>query len=322
MKKIFLLICSLVAFTATAQTYPAKPIRFIVPSPPGGGTDTLARLVASKLGADGQWQFFVDNRPGAGGNLGMDAAAKSAPDGYTLVMGESANLLINPALYAKMPFDPAKDLAPVALVGTVPLVLVVSPDKGAGPGQGIDSVGALVAAAKAKKLAFASSGSGTVGHLTAESWKLAAGVDLLHVPYKGAGPAITDVMGGQVDLHFGSLPAVASHVRSGKLRALAVTTPRRIAQLPDVPTLAEAGFKGFDARVVYGVLAPAGTSKEVLAKLNQEINRALQSADLQASLDKAGVEAHPATPEEFGAFLARERPKWARAVKESGARVD
>jgi tripartite-type tricarboxylate transporter receptor subunit TctC len=316
MRKIFLLICSLAAFTVTAQTYPSKPIRFIVPSPPGGGTDTLTRLVANRLGADGQWQFFVDNRPGAGGNLGMDAAAKAAPDGYTIVMGESANLLINPALYAKMPFDPAKDLAPIALVGTVPLVLVVAPDKG------IDSAGALVAAAKTKKLAFASSGSGTVGHLTAESWKQAAGIDLLHVPYKGAGPAVTDVMGGQVDLHFGSLPAVVSHVKGGRLRALAVTTPKRIAQLPDVPTLGEAGYKDFDARVVYGVLAPAGTPREVVAKLNQDINRALKSADLQASLDKAGLEASPGTADEFGAFLAKERPKWARAVKQSGARVD
>lgn len=314
------LLAALAAATAlpcAAQSaYPAKPIRLIVPSPPGGGTDTLARLVATKLGESLQWQLVADNRPGAGGNLGMDAAAKSTPDGYTIAMGESANLAINPSLYAKMPFDPAKDLVPVVLVGTVPLVMVVA------PGRGLDSTAAIIAAAKARPLSFASSGNGTVGHMVGEMWKRAAGIELLHVPYKGAGPVMTDLMGGQVDLHFASFPAAASLIKGGKLLPLAVTTAQRTALLPEVPTLAELGFKDFDYRVFYGVVAPASTPGPVVARLNAEINRILQMSETRASLNTSGVEGRGGTPEQFAAFLDAQREQWARVVKVSGAKVD
>jgi tripartite-type tricarboxylate transporter receptor subunit TctC len=299
-----------------AAAWPDRPIRFIVPSPPGGGTDTLTRLVANALTQARQWQFVVDNRAGAGGNIGMDVAAKSVPDGYTIVMGESANTAINPSLYSKMPFDAAKDVVPVALVGTVPLVLVVA------PGRSLDSPAAIVAAAKSRSLTFASSGNGTVGHLVGEIWKRDASIELLHVPYKGGGPVMTDLIGGQVDLHFASIPAAAALVKAGKIKPLAVTTMQRSSVLPDVPTLAEVGFPGFDYRVLYGVLAPTGTPADVVTRLNAEINRVLQAPDVRASLAQNGVEPGSGTATEFGAFLDRERTKWARVVKASGARVD
>ncbi|HVO89810.1 MAG TPA: tripartite tricarboxylate transporter substrate binding protein [Casimicrobiaceae bacterium] len=301
---------------AHAQAYPAKPIRFVVPSPPGGGTDSLTRLLAHKLSELLRWEIVVDNRPGAGGNLGMDIAAKAAPDGYTIVMGESANLAINPYLYRKLPFDPARDVTPVALVGTVPLVLVVAADRP------FDSLASLLAAAKKKQLVFASSGNGTVGHLVGETWKRAAGVDLLHVPYKGAGPVMTDLLGGQVDMHFASLPAALSLIKSGRLRALAVTSAQRVPLLPDVPTLIESGFPDFDYHVFYGVLAPAGTPPAIVTRLNAEIDRALQASDVQAGLAQRGVDPRPGTADQFASFLTTERAKWERAVKVSGATVD
>jgi tripartite-type tricarboxylate transporter receptor subunit TctC len=301
---------------AHAQACPQKPIRFIVPSPPGGGTDTLSRLVASKLAETLQWQLVIDNRPGAGGNLGMDAAAKSTPDGYTIVMGESSNLTINPALFESLPFNPAKDLTPITLVGTVPLVLVVP------SGQPIDSLASLIATAKQKPLAFASSGNGTVGHLVGEIWKRTAGLDLLHVPYKGAGPVMTDLLGGRVDLHFASLPAAASLIKSGKLRALAVTSAQRTESLPEVPTFVESGYRDFVYHVLYGVLVPARTPPTIVGRLNAEINRVLQAPDVRASLANNGVEVRGGTSEQFGSFLEAERTTWARAVKDSGAKVD
>lgn len=301
---------------AGAAAWPDRPIRFIVPSPPGGGTDTLTRLIANSITQARQWQFVVENRVGAGGNIGMEVAAKAVPDGYTIVMGESANTAINPSLYAKMPFDPARDLAPIALVGTVPLVLVVA------AGSSLDSPAAIVAAAKTRSLTFASSGNGTVGHLVGEIWKRDAGIELLHVPYKGAAPVMTDLVGGQVDLHFASIPAAAALVKAGKLKALAVTTAQRSSVLPDVPTLAEVGYPGFDYRVLYGVLAPAGTPADVVSRVNAEINRALQTPEVRASLAQNGVEPGGGTAAAFATFLERERTKWARVVKASGARVD
>lgn len=317
-------VCALLAVLALgacpaltqAQAYPEKPIRFVVPSPPGGGTDALSRLLANKLGELLQWQMVIDNRAGAGGNLGLDSAAKAAPDGYTVVMGESSNLTINPYLYRKLPLDPVKDVAPVALVGTVPLVLVVSSSRP------WDSLASLIAASKKQQLVFASSGNGTVGHLVGQTWQRAVGSDLLHVPYKGAGPVMTDLMGGQVDMHFASLPAALPLIRSGKLRALAVTSLRRVPSLPEVPTLSESGFPDFDYSVFYGVLVPTGTPKIIVTRLNAEINRAVQTADMRASLAERGVDIRAGTPEQFGAFLASERSKWARAVKASGATID
>ncbi len=315
-----LLLMALTAGTgsvdAVAQTYPAKAIRFIVPSPPGGGTDGLTRLLANKLTESLRWEIVLDNRPGAGGNIGMDLAAKAEPDGYTIVMGESSNLTINPALYKSMPFDPAKDVVPVVLVGTVPLVLVVAST------QPFDSLQSLITAAKSRQLAFASSGNGTVGHLVGEMWKRAAGVDVLHVPYKGAGPVMTDLLGGRVDLHFASLPAAAALVKGGKLRALAVTSAKRLPSMPDVPTLIESGYPGFDYHVLYGVMAPARTPAPMIAQLNAEFNRAMQAPDIRASFAERGVDIGGGTPDQFGAFLDAERAKWSRAVRASGATVD
>jgi tripartite-type tricarboxylate transporter receptor subunit TctC len=301
---------------ARAQTWPDKPVRFIVPSPPGGGTDSLTRLLANKLGETLKWQMVVDNRPGAGGNLGLDIAAKAAPDGYTLVMGESSNLAINPFLYKKLPFDPTKDVAPVALVGTVPLVLVVSAN------APFDSLKALVDASKKKQLTFASSGNGTVGHLVGEMWKRAVGSDMVHVPYKGAGPVMIDLVGGQVDLHFASLPAALPLIESGKLRALATTSAERLASLPKVPTLVEAGYPGFDYYVFYGVLTPAGTPDAIITRLNSEIDHAIEAPDMRKSLAERGVDVRAGTPLQFDAFLKSERAKWEHAVKDSGATVD
>jgi len=310
--------CVTAAFpvAASAQAYPDRPIRLVVPSPPGGGTDGISRLVASAVGDAEGWTIVVDNKPGAGGNIGMDATAKAPPDGYTIAMGESANLAINPYLYRSLPFDPAKDVVPVALAGTVPLVLVVAST------SPIDSVAALVAAAKQRKLTFASSGNGTVGHLVGESFKHAAGIDYLHVPYKGAGPVMTDLLGGQVDLHFASLPAALTLVKSGKLRALAVTSDTRVPQLPEVPTLTESGYPGFQYQVFYGVVSPAGTPPDRVALLNTAIARALATPALRDKLAGIGVSVQPGSPEEFGRFLAQERSKYADAVKVSGARVD
>lgn len=301
---------------AQHASYPDKTIRLIVPSPPAGGTDTVARVVAERVTQAARWQFVIDNKPGAGGNIGMDAAAKAAPDGYTLAMGESANLAINPFLYRKMPYDAARDLVPVALVGTVPLVLVV-PASSPYP-----SVGALAAVARLRPLTYASSGNGTVGHLVAEMWKKAIGAELTHVPYKGAAPAMTDLAGGQVDLHFASYPAALPLVRSGRLKALAVTSKRRHPGLPNVPTMIEAGYPEFDWHVFYGVVAPAGTPPQVIALVNARIGAALSEPGTRKTLADRGVDSVAGAPELFGAFLAAQRAKFARAVKLSGATVD
>jgi len=315
-------ICALVAiaalagWSAAAQAWPERPIRFIVPSPPGGGTDALTRLLAAKLGELTPWQIVVDNRPGAGGNLGLDIAVKAAPDGHTIVMGESSNLAINPYLYKNLPFDPAKDVVPVALVGTVPLVLVVSSS------TGLDTLAGLVDASRKRQLTFASSGNGTVGHLVGEMWRRAVGTDMMHVPYKGAGPVMIDLVGGQIDLHFASLPAALPLIESGKLRALATTSAQRLPSMPNVPTLSEAGHPGFDYYVFYGVLAPAGTPPAIVAQLNAEIDRAITLPDMRKSLADRGVSVNVGTPAQFDAFLANERAKWQRAVRASGATVD
>lgn len=316
-RRLFAAAClALAATAALAQPYPARPIRFIVPNPPGGGTDLLSRLVASRLGEANRWQIVVDNRPGAGGNIGLEQAAKSPADGYTIAMGETSNLAINPTLYARLPYDPARDLAPVMLVGSVPLVLVVA------PARPFVSLPALTGAAKSGSLSFASAGNGTVGHLVGEIFKRVAGVSLLHVPYKGAAPAMTDLMGGQVDLFFASLPAAVAHIKSGKLRALAVTSARRAQALPELPTLAESGFGELVASPWYGIVAPAGIPADIVLLLNAELNRLLQQPDLQARLASDGVEAVGGTPAAFAAFMAAERERWSRAVRDSGARID
>ena len=301
---------------AQSQTYPAKPIHFIVPNPPGGGTDTLARLLASRLTDRLGWQIIVENRPGAGGNVGLDFAAKSMPDGYTIVIGETSNLAINPTLYANIPYDAATSFTPIALIGRVPLILVVS---AATP---YDSVASLARAAKQRRMSYATAGNGTVGHLVSELWLREAGIELLHVPYKGAQPALTDLMSGQVDLFFASVPTTTTLITAGTLRALAVTSGERIPTLPDVPTLAESGYPGLDVSSWYGILAPAGIPKEIVSVLNAQINAALADNILRNRLEGDSVILRPGSPEDFSRFMASERELWARAVRQSGAKVD
>jgi tripartite-type tricarboxylate transporter receptor subunit TctC len=301
-----------------AQAYPAKPIRLVVPFPPGGGTDIIAREVSQKVATANGWTFVIDNKPGAGGNLGVDAVAKSPPDGYTIVLGQTSNLAINPALYSKLPYDPVKDLTPIGLLATAPLVIVVptnSPYK---------TLADLVAAAKAKPGAvnFASPGNGTVAHLTGEQFQKAAGIKFQHVPYKGANQALTDVISGQVQLYVSSVPSVLQHIRNKKVRPLAVTSAKRVGDLPDTPTVGEAGYKGFDAVTWFGILAPAGIPKEFVAKLNTEFNKALQQADLRKRLDDEGAEPAGGTPEQFAALIKEDIGRWGKIVKDSGVHVD
>ena len=304
---------------ALAQpAYPAKPIRLIVPFPPGGGTDMIARTVAQKLADQNQWNVVVDNRPGAGGNLGVDAAAKSAPDGYTLVMGQTSNLAINPSLYAKLPYDPLKDLVPIALVSSSPIVMAApakSPYK---------TFADVVAAAKAKPdgITLGFSGNGTVAHLAGELAENAAGIQLRHVPYKGAAQAMTDLVGGQIDLYMSSVPTLLGQVRNGKLRAIVLTSTKRSAQLPDTPTLEESGYKGFEAVTWFGVLAPAGTPAAIVQQLNKAINRALEQPDVAEKLRSEGGDVLGGTPQAFAQLLRTEVPRWGRIVKDSGASLD
>ena len=301
---------------ATAQDYPAKPIKLIVPFPPGGGTDISARTLANKVSESAKWTFVIENKPGAGGNLGVEQAVKSPADGYTLVIGQTSNLAINPALYAKLPYDPLKDLSPVALVVSAPVVLVVAAN------SPYKSFADLLAAAKIQPVTCASPGNGTVSHLAGELLQRAAGVKLTHVPYKGAAQALTDTLGGQVQSFMSSVPSALAHIRSGRLRALAVTSAKRSPELPAVPTIAESGYPGFEANTWYGLLAPAGTPVSIVARLNDEVNRALATREVRERLTSEGGETLGGSPAQFAAFLAAEHAKWGRVVRESGAKVD
>ncbi|WP_284619451.1 Bug family tripartite tricarboxylate transporter substrate binding protein [Aquabacterium humicola] len=303
---------------AFAQAWPTKPIRVIVPFPPGGGTDIIAREVTQKVAGSTGWTFVIENKPGAGGNLGVDAVAKSPADGYTIVLGQTSNLAINPTLYAKMPYDSQKDLAPIVRVADAPLVMVTattSPYKTLA-----DAIGA--AKAKPGAVNFASPGNGTVAHLTSELFQKAAGIKTQHVPYKGAAQALTDVISGTVELYMSSVPTLLGQIKQGKLRPLAVTSAKRVDDLPNVPTINESGFKGFDAVTWFGFLAPAGTPKDVITKLNAEFNKALQQPDLRKKLGDEGADAVGGTPEQFAALIKEEIPRWGKVVKDSGARID
>lgn len=305
--------------SALAQpAYPNKPIRLIVPFPPGGGTDMIARTVAQKVADQNQWNIVVENRPGAGGNLGIDAATKAAPDGYTLVMGQTSNLAINPSLYAKLPYQPLKDLAPVALVSSSPIVMatsVQSPYK---------TFADVVAAAKARPdtVTLGYSGNGTVAHLSGGLAQKAVGIKLRHVPYKGAAQAMTDLVGGQIDLYMSSVPTLLGQVRTGKLRPLVLTSQKRSSQLPDTPTLHDLGQQGFDASTWFGVLAPAGTPDAIVQRLNKAINTALQQPDVIDKLRSEGGDVLGGSSEQFTALLRAELPRWAAIVKDSGAKID
>ncbi|UOB06132.1 Bug family tripartite tricarboxylate transporter substrate binding protein [[Acidovorax] ebreus] len=309
----------LAACTATlAQDYPNKPIRFIVPFPPGGGTDSLTRLVANKLTETLKWNFVVENKPGAGGNVALDTTAKAAPDGYTLVMAQTDNVVLNPLLYSKLTYDPVKDLVPVGLVASGPAVLVVRADS---PHKTLADV---VAAAKAEpgKLTFASPGLGTVSHLISELWQKSSGMKLTHVPYRGLSQALPDVLSGQVDMYMGSIPTLQGHIKGGKVRALAVTTAKRSPVLPQVPTYTESGIPGVELASVWGVMAPAGTPEAVIQRINTELNKALQQPDMREKILASGAGVLGGSPQEMGALYANDRQRLAPVVRDSGTRLD
>ncbi|MBP6900170.1 MAG: tripartite tricarboxylate transporter substrate binding protein [Burkholderiaceae bacterium] len=301
-----------------AQAWPAKAIRIVVPFPPGGGTDIIARETSQRVAKATGWTFVIDNRPGAGGNLGVDSVAKSPADGYTLVIGQSSNLAINPTLYARLPYDPQKDLAPIVLLANAPLVMVT------GMATPYKTLADAVSVARAKpgQVNFASPGNGTVAHLTSEMFQKAAGVKTQHVPYKGASQALTDVVGGTVDLYMASVPTLLGQIKQGKLRALAVTSAKRVDDLPEVPTINESGYKGFDAVTWFGLLAPAGTPKDVITKINAEFNKALKQPELSRRLGDEGADPVGGTAEQFAALIKDEIPRWGKVVRDSGAKVD
>jgi tripartite-type tricarboxylate transporter receptor subunit TctC len=317
-RAVSLLVLALIAAGAGAQTYPAKPIRLVVPFPPGGTTDILAREVGQRLSQAFGQSVVVDNRPGAGGNIGSELVARSAPDGYTLLMATVGTHAINPSLYAKMPYDHVKDFAPVVLVASVPNVLEVTPS------LPVYTVADLIKLAKEKpgQINFASSGSGTSIHLSGELFKAMAGVDMTHVPYKGSAPAIADLIGGQVQVMFDNLPSSLPQIKAGKLRAIAVTSAQRAPALPEVPTIAESGLPGFEASSWFGLVAPAGTPPAIIARINAEVNQWLQSPEAKEKLLAQGAAAAGGSPEQFAAYIRAETEKWARVVKASGAKVD
>ena len=306
------------ATAAYAQAqYPAKPMRLIVPFPPGGGTDTLARVYGQKLGELLSQQVLIDNRPGGGTNIGAEIAAKSPPDGYTLFMGNISHT-INVTLYSKLGYDLVRDFAPVTLLASTPNILVVHPSIPA------KSVKDLVALAKARpgQIDYSSSGSGTSSHLAAELFSNMAGVKMTHIPYKGGGPSVVALVGGQVSVGFATTPSVISHIKSGKMRGLAVTTAQRSPLTPDLPTISEAGLPGYEAGTWYGLLVPAGTSKEIVTRLHGESVKLLKFSDVKDRLDVAGFETIGTTPDQFAAYIRTEIDKWAKVVKASGARAE
>jgi tripartite-type tricarboxylate transporter receptor subunit TctC len=305
---------------AQAQTpaYPSKPIRLIVPFPPGGGTDILSRLVANKLTEVSKWTVVPDNRGGAGGTIGIAEAARAAPSGYEMVMGQKDNLVVAPWLYKNLSYDPTKDLVAVAHVAYTPVVIVT------GVGSKFKTLADVVAAAKAApdQVTYGSPGNGTTIHLAGEIFNTAANVKLRHIPYKGSNPAMMDVLAGNVDLMVSSLPSAIAQIKSGKLRALAVTSARRSTSLPDVPTVAESGFKDFDVSTWYGLFMPAGTPKDVVNTVNAEVNKLLNTADMKAAIHAQGAETQNMTPEQFSTLLKTDYQKWKGIVQASGATIE
>jgi tripartite-type tricarboxylate transporter receptor subunit TctC len=308
----------LLASFAHAQAWPAKPIRFVVPFPPAGTTDIVARAVAEKLSARLGQPIVIENKPGAGGNIGSEAVSKSAPDGYAFLVATVGTHAINSSLYSKLPYDPVKDFTPVVLLASVPNVVIVNPEVPA------KSVRELIDLAKSKPgaLNFASSGNGTSIHLSGELFKAMAGIDMQHVPFNGSGPANLAMVSGTVQVGFDNLPSCIGQIRGGKLRALAVTSAVRSAALPDIPTVAEAGLPGFDASSWFALYAPAGTPKDIVARLASEIDAVLRNPEMKEKLAGYGANAEGGTPEALGAHARAETIKWAKVVKDSGAKVD
>jgi tripartite-type tricarboxylate transporter receptor subunit TctC len=314
------LAASLLAWAGAcaAQSYPVKPVRLVIPYPPGGGSDTIGRPLAQKMGEGLGQQVVVENRGGANGNIGMEAVARSAPDGYTLVFALSAQLAINPGLYQKLPYDPLKDFAPITLLAEGGYILVVHPSLPA------KSLKELLALAKARpgQIAYSSSGNGSGGHLAIELLNSMAGIRMLHVPYKGGGPALMDLIAGQVQVLFATQLASWPHVQSGRIRALAVSTAKRPASVPDLPTVSEAGLPGYDSGVWYAVLAPAGTARDIIMRINGEVVRALKQPDYRGLLVNNTIEPIGSPPERLTQYIKSELAKWAKVIKAANVRID
>lgn len=325
MKTTHFITLALLTLTSTlssaqtqAQTYPQKPIRLIVPFTPGGSTDILARSIGTELTKAWGQSVVIENIAGAGGSIGADKAAKSPADGYTLLMGHIGTLAVNPSLYPKLPYNPLKDFAPVAWVARVPNVLVVNNNV---PAKNVQE---LVALAKSKpgQLSYGSGGNGSAANLATEYFKMQTQTAIVHIPYRGTAPAVTDLMGGQIQMLFTGAPAVMGQVKNGQLRALAVSSPKRLEALPDLPTVAEAGYKNFEADQWYGVVAPAGTPRDIVLKLNQQINIALNSPELKKRLNTEGAVATPETPEVFGKLISQEIERWRPVITSGRVKAD
>ncbi len=317
MRKLIACLLVAVAPAALAQPdYPNRPIRLIVTVPPGGAADFIARLVGGRVGEALGQTVVVENRGGAGGTIAADAVAKAAPDGYTLLQNSITTHGIGPHLYSRLPYDPVKDFAPVSMLATLPLIMAVNADL---PFRTVDE---LIAYGKANPMSFASSGNGGAPHMAGELFKSVTGIDMLHVPYKGSGPAVADLIGGRVQVMFDAAPSLIAHVKSGKLRVLAAASPQRNRLLPGVPTFAELGLPRIAVALWYGVLAPAGTPRLVVEKLNREIAKALEAPDVRERLLGQGADPAPGTPEAFAAFMRDEMAKWAPVVKQAGVKLD
>jgi tripartite-type tricarboxylate transporter receptor subunit TctC len=318
MRKILLVLLVVLSTPALAQPYPSRPVRIVVPLSPGGFADTPARMLAPRLAEQLGRQFFVENKPGAGGTIGADFVAKSPPDGYTLLVTGTPHV-ISAHLYKKMPYDALKDFTHIALIASGPYALVVNPQKVA-----VNSVRELVALVKSQpgKIDYASSGNGSAQHLVGALFNSMAGVELNHVPYKGSGPAMQDLISGQVGVSFAGIPNVLGHVKSGRLKALGVTTPARWSELPDVPTLAEAGVPGYEATLWLNVSGPPGMPAEIVQRLNTEIGKALQDPEVQKNFRSAGVDATSMGPQELERFMRTEYEKWGKVVRDTGATVN
>ncbi len=318
--RIFAAVACVIAFGAAhaiAETFPTRPVRMIVPYAAGGGADIVGRLVAQRLGDGWGHTVVVDNRPGAGGNIGTEIVARAPADGYTLLL-IGPNHTVNISLYSKISYDPVKDFAPVSVVTSAPYLLLVNPS------VGVNTVADLIALAKSRpgKILYASAGNGTAGHLGMELIKTMAGIDMVHIPYKGSPPALTDLLAGQVSAAFDNVLSAAPHVKAGKLRAIAVSTIKRSSAMPEVPTVAESGLPGFEVAVWQGILAPAGTPKSIVDTLHAAIVAALARPDMKERMAANGTDIIGSSPAEFAAFIKSDIVKWAKVVKNSGARVD
>jgi len=318
MLRAVVLVLALSAAVVRAAGFPEKPVHFIVGFTPGGPSDIIARALGQKLSERWPQQVVIENRPGAGGNIAAEAAARSVPDGYTWLLGNNSILATNQSLYRTLAFDPQRDFAPVALVAVQPNILVVNPAVPA------TTVKELIALARSRpgQLNYASSGAGAAAHLAAALFCAMAGVEMVHVPYKGAQPALTDVIAGQAQLMFATSASAIPYIKAGRLRALAVTTSQRSSGVPDLPTVSEAGLPGFEATTWHGVVVPRATPAPLVARLNADILQALRSRDLRERLESLGAELAPGSPQDFADYIAREIPKWAKVVQDSGARAD